>query len=197
MPRARPPRTRKKANKRSLNWNCCGRSDRLRSPGATGSDFRAARFHPTNSDVLYTISNTTSGRSRGRKAPPRLAYVCKWDVPTWTATKVKKVADKGLTCFDVSADGNLLGLGSSDCSIAILDAHTLAPLVKILKAHEFPPTTLKFNPTSRLLVSGSADNSVRIISVPDTTGKSSWTSLIVILITLLIVLLAIMSQQYL
>ena len=44
------------------------------------------------------------------------------------------------------------------------------PLLTILKAHEFPPTTLRFNPTSTLLVSGSADNSVRIISVPAELG---------------------------
>ena|ERR1700722_6994076 len=43
-------------------------------------------------------------------------------------------------------------------------------MVSILKAHEFPPTTLRFNPTSTLLVSGSVDNCLRIIAVPDSTG---------------------------
>lgn len=41
------------------------------------------------------------------------------------------------------------------------------PVVTILKAHEFPPTTLRFNPTSNLLISGSADNTVRIVTVPE------------------------------
>jgi hypothetical protein len=31
---------------------------------------------------------------------------------------------------------------------------------------------LKFNPTSRLLVSGSADNTVRLIAIPDGLGDS-------------------------
>jgi len=31
---------------------------------------------------------------------------------------------------------------------------------------------LKFNPTSRLLISGSADNSVRLIAIPDGLGDS-------------------------
>ncbi|KAJ6599220.1 WD40 repeat-like protein [Mycena vulgaris] len=164
--------------------------------GSTGSTFRAARYHPENSEILYTISNTIPARSRTKKAAPRQAFVCKWNTATWAVDKVRKIGDKGLTCFDVSPNGNLLAFGSSDYSVGLLDANTLAPLVTILKAHEFPPTTLKFNPTSRLLISGSADNSIRVISVPDSVGKSSWSWMILILITLLIALLAFVAQQY-
>ncbi|KAF8211305.1 quinon protein alcohol dehydrogenase-like superfamily [Mycena galopus ATCC 62051] len=163
--------------------------------GSTGSTFRAAKFHPEKPEILYTISNTVPGRSRTKKAAPRQAYVCKWNTATWAVDKVRKVADKGLTCFDVSPNGNLLAFGSSDYSVGIIDANTLAPLVTILKAHEFPPTTVKFNPTSRLLVSASADNSVRVISVPDSAEKSSWAFIILILITFLIALLAFAAQQ--
>ncbi|KAJ7499072.1 WD40 repeat-like protein [Mycena latifolia] len=164
--------------------------------GSTRSTFRAARYHPENSEILYTISNTVPARSRTKKAAPMQAFVCKWNTATWAVDKVRKVGDKGLTCFDVGTDGKLLAFGSSDCSVGLLDANTLAPLVTILKAHEFPPTTLTFNPTSRLLVSGSADNSIRVISVPDSVGKSSWAWIIIIFITLLIALLAFMAQQY-
>ncbi|KAJ7095233.1 WD40 repeat-like protein [Mycena belliarum] len=164
--------------------------------GSTGSTFRAARYHPGNSDILYTISNTVPARSRTKKAAPRQAFVCKWNTTTWAAEKVRKIGDKGLTCFAVSPNGNLLAFGSSDYSVGLLDANTLAPLLTILKAHEFPPTTLTFNPTSRLLVSGSADNSIRVVSVPDSVGKSSWAWIIIILITLLIALLAFAVQQY-
>ncbi|KAJ7699925.1 quinon protein alcohol dehydrogenase-like superfamily [Mycena rosella] len=164
--------------------------------GSTGSTFRAARYHPENSEILYTISNTIPARSRTKKAAPRQAFVCKWNTATWTVDKVRKVGDKGLTCFDISPNGNMLAFGSSDYSVALLDANTFAPLLTILKAHEFPPTTLKFNPTSRLLVSGSADNSIRVISVPDSVGKSSWAWFIIILITLLVALLAFAAQQY-
>ena len=45
------------------------------------------------------------------------------------------------------------------------------PLLTILKAHEFPPTTLRFNPTSDLLVSGSPDNTVRIVTIPTSLGN--------------------------
>ena len=40
------------------------------------------------------------------------------------------------------------------------------PLLKILSAHSFPPTALKFNPDASLLVSASADNTIRAIVVP-------------------------------
>ncbi|KAF7352938.1 WD-REPEATS-REGION domain-containing protein [Mycena venus] len=164
--------------------------------GVTGSTFRAARFHPENPEILYTVSNTIPGRSRTKKAAPRQAFVVKWNTATWAADKVRKVGDKGLTCFDVSSNGKMLAFGNSDCNVGILDANTLAPLVTILKAHELPPTTIKFNPTSQLLVSASADNSMRVISVPHSAEKSSWSLIILILITLLIVLLAFAAQQY-
>ena len=87
----------------------------------------------------------------------------------------------------LSPDGKLLAFGSSDYTVGILDAHTFAvryiflfrkeeravdssfcqPVVTILKAHDFPPTTLRFNPESNLLISGSADNSIRVVTVPE------------------------------
>lgn len=100
-----------------------------------------------------------------------------------------------LTAFFRRPSGNVVGFGGSDLSVGLLDAYTLkvgclAPLVSaligviyldidapqqptvtILKAHEFPPTTIAFNPTSSLLASGSPD-SVRIVSVPEALGGS-------------------------
>ncbi|KAJ7088610.1 quinon protein alcohol dehydrogenase-like superfamily [Mycena epipterygia] len=164
--------------------------------GSTGTIFRAVRYHPQNSDILYTISNTVPARSRTKKVAPLQAFVCKWNTATWALDKVRKVGDKGVTCFDVSPNGDLLAFGSSDFSIGLLDANTLAPLVTIPKARELSLTTLKFNPTSRLLVSGSACSSIRIIAVPDSIGKSSWGWMPIILITLIIALLAFVAQQY-
>jgi prolactin regulatory element-binding protein len=89
------------------------------------------------------------------------------------------------------------------------------PLLSILKSHEFPPTVLKFNPTSRLLISGSADNTVRLIAIPDGLGDSStfyphlilyrigfmvyllsasWSYALLIIFALFIVLLAVAYQ---
>ncbi|KIM90988.1 hypothetical protein PILCRDRAFT_811489 [Piloderma croceum F 1598] len=179
-------------------------------PGAVeGASFRAARFHPHTPTTLYTIVNTTPPRTRKTKTTTRPAFVVKWSVPAsadandgekeekteWEAAKVRKVGEKGVTCFDVSPDGRFLAFGSSDYTIGILDANTLGPLLTILKAHEFPPTTLRFSPTSNLLVSGSADNSVRVISVPAELGGQSWGILLVIILTLIVILLAIAFQM--
>jgi len=159
-----------------------------------GSSFRAVRYHPQNDKIFYTVMNTIPPRTR-TKSSPRLSFVCKWDAEKWEVTKARKVSDRGLTCFDISPDGKLLAFGSSDYTVGILDAHTLAPLLTILKAHEFPPTTLRFNTNSSLLVSGSADNTVRVVTVPDTLGALSWNAWIIAIITLLIVVFAIIAQQ--
>ncbi|KAF4600856.1 hypothetical protein EYR38_005501 [Pleurotus pulmonarius] len=163
--------------------------------GVSGSTFRSARYHPQDETTLYTVTNTVPVRSR-KKSPSRQAFVCKWSTESWTVSKVRKVSDKGLTCFDISSNGKLLGYGSSDYSIGLLDSSTLTPVVTILKAHDFPPTTLKFNPASTLVVSGSADNTVRIVSVPEAFGGSSWNALLLVILTILVILLAVAAQKY-
>lgn len=164
---------------------------------AAGGTFRAVRYHPLDSKIIYTVVNTSSPRSRKSKTTPRQAFVCKWNTDTWTVEKTRKVGDRQITCVDVSDDGRLIGFGSSDLSIGLLDTTSFSSLLAILKAHEFPLTTITFNPTSTLLVSGSADHSVRIVSVPQTTGGWSWGPLLFILLTLIIVLIAFAAQRYL
>jgi len=159
-----------------------------------GSSFRAIRFHPNDPKTLYAVINTVPPRTR-TKHSPRRAFICKFDTETWEVSKLRKVSDKGITCFDVSPNGNLLAFGSSDYTVGILDAKTLSPLLTILKAHDFPPTTLRFNPSSNLLVSGSADNSIRIVTVPETLVGASWSSWIIVIVTLLILLFAFIAQQ--
>ncbi|KAI0698637.1 WD40 repeat-like protein [Cytidiella melzeri] len=159
-----------------------------------GSSFRAVRFHPQDSTTLYTVINTVPSRSQ-RKNAPRRAFVCKWSTDSWDVTRPRQVSDRGLTCFDVSHDGKFVAYGSSDYTVGVLDGKTLAPLLTILKAHEFPPTTLCFNPSATLLVSGSADNTVRVIAVPDNLSAASWSSWIIVLVTLLIIIFAVIAQQ--
>ncbi|KAF7981641.1 hypothetical protein HWV62_32740 [Athelia sp. TMB] len=169
--------------------------------GVEGASFRAARFHPQIATTVYTIVNTNPPRTR-QKSSSKPSFVVKWNIvpgkeeseSTWEVAKIRKVGDKSITCFDISSDGRFLAFGSSDYTIGMLDSTTLAPLVTILKAHEFPPTTLRFNPGSTLLVSGSADNSIRVIRVPTALGGQTWTNLFVMLLTLLAILFAIAYQ---
>ncbi|GBE79367.1 WD40 repeat-like protein [Sparassis latifolia] len=169
--------------------------DRPNLPGKdAGGSFRSVRYHPLDENTLYTVINTIPPRTR-TKSTPRRAFICKWNAETWEVIRSRKVGDRGLTCFDVSPNGKLLAFGSADYTVGILDAQTLAPLLDVLKAHEFPPTTLRFNTTSNLLISGSADSTVRIVTIPDTLAAASWSSWILIIVTLLVIIFAILAQQ--
>ncbi|GAV99143.1 WD40 repeat-like protein [Lentinula edodes] len=137
--------------------------------GSSGSSFRAAKIHPTLGTILYTVANTIPNRSRG-KSTARQAHVLKWNTENWTVEKIRKVGDR--------------------------DAATLNPVSTILKAHEFPPTTLAFNTDSSVLVSGSADNSIRVINLPDQVRGSNWGFFMLIILTLIVLLLAYTYQRY-
>jgi prolactin regulatory element-binding protein len=69
--------------------------------GATGS-FRAAKFHPTDSNVLYTVVNTSAPppNPKKSKAPVRRAFIYKWDPNTWEHTLERKI-DKSISAFDI------------------------------------------------------------------------------------------------
>ena len=71
------------------------------------------RFHPSDENILYTISNTTAVRAKGRsKVTPRHAYISKWDCSSWKVTKSRKVSDKGVTCFDMRREIRIYMPGS-------------------------------------------------------------------------------------
>ncbi|KAJ3517553.1 hypothetical protein NLJ89_g439 [Agrocybe chaxingu] len=158
----------------------------LPSSTGEGSTFRVARFHPLHEDTLYTVVNVVSPRTKKSKSVTRRAYVCS----DLSASSVAALT------FNSSPDGRFLGFGSSDLSIGMLDAKTLAPLSTILKAYELPPTTIKFDPSATILVAGSADNSIRILSIPTTVGGPSWSVIIFVFLALVFVLVAIAAKQY-
>ncbi|GAA5828040.1 hypothetical protein JCM5353_003160 [Sporobolomyces roseus] len=166
--------------------------------------FRAAKFgRQSTSSNLYTVvnaspSSSSSAKGKGRKKASqgsKKSFVSLWDTNEWKLLKTRTIGMKPITSFDVSEDGTLLAYGSSDLSIGILDAITLRPIMTILKAHDFPSTSLKFNPTSTLLLSGSADNSLRVIKVPSVSERGGESKLTMILITVFILLLAVLVQQ--
>ncbi|KAI9454613.1 WD40 repeat-like protein [Russula earlei] len=168
--------------------------ERPKLPGGDTGTFRVGKYHPHTSDTFYTVINTIP--ARGVKSTQRKAYLIRWNSAGWKVERVRKVGAKALTAFDISDNGKWIAYGSSDCSVGLLDAFTLAPLLNILKSHEFPPTILKFNPTSRLLVSGSADSTVRVIAIPDGLGdnSSSWSYSLTVILALFVLLLAFAVQ---
>ncbi|SCZ94646.1 BZ3500_MvSof-1268-A1-R1_Chr12-3g04019 [Microbotryum saponariae] len=130
--------------------------------------FRAAKFgRKLTKDHIYTIVNSTPKvRSRKPGKNDKKSFVSVWDAKEWKLKRTRTVSMKPITAFDISLDGTMLAYGSSDLSVGVLDAQTLRPIVTILSAHGFPVTSLQFSPSGHLVVSGSADNSVRIIRVP-------------------------------
>lgn len=70
------------------------------------------------------------------------------------------------------------------------------PLLSILAAHDFPSTCLRFSPTSSLLASGSADNTLRIISADAALHPQRHQGLQLALITMLVLLIAVLIQLY-
>ena len=81
----------------------------------------------------------------------------------------------------------------------------LQPLIRILHAHDFPPTALRFNPSSSLLVSASADNTLRVITIPDMPTSRGAIDLLTeskagvyltLLTALIMVLLAFWAQKH-
>ncbi|GAA5827751.1 hypothetical protein JCM11251_007655 [Rhodosporidiobolus azoricus] len=171
--------------------------------------FRGAKFgRLSTSTHLYTVVNASplipsSLSQKQRKAfikkTPSKAFVSLWDAESWTLVKTRTVCQKPVTVFEVSRDGRRLAYGASDLSVGILDAETLRPILTILHAHDFPVTTLQFNPTGTTLISGSADNSIRIIAVPaggavGTGGGGSATTVWAVLVTLLVLLVAVAIQ---
>ncbi|KAI9574517.1 WD40 repeat-like protein [Boletus coccyginus] len=170
-------------------------------PSGSSITFRAARLHPTRQDTLYSVVNVTLPRVKHQKLAKKRAYVLKWKFAEKNGSfdacieTMRKVCDGNLTCFDVSSDGKLLAFGASDYSLGVLDSGTLTPLLSILKAHEFPITTLRFSPTSKLLVSGGVDSSIRVVSIPEVFGGQSWSTIILILIAVVIVIMAVLMQR--
>ncbi|KAG1715952.1 hypothetical protein ID866_1241 [Astraeus odoratus] len=153
--------------------------------GATVT-FRAARLHPFEAHVLYSVINVTLPRAPKAKTAKKQAYVLKWNISTsddatftTTLEASRKISEGNLTCFDVSRDGRLLALGISDYSLSVLDANTLA--VRVF---------WQLCPSSKVLVSGGVDSSIRIIAMPDKFGGLPWSIIIFLLFAILAIALA-------
>jgi len=166
---------------------------------------RSAKFgRQGTSSNIYTVVNSQPtirlSRSRSRRygssgGDTKKAFVSLWDSTTWKLVNTKTISQKPVTAFDISPDGELLAFGSSDLSVGILDARTLQPLLAILHAHDFPVTCLRFNPASNLLVSASADNTVRVITVDRRASERSRVSFTAVLLTILFLFLALGLQM--
>jgi len=165
--------------------------------------FRAGRFNPGQPSVIYSVVNSTPARSSRKKGPERKSFLVKWELTLhtksekasetaqWAVRKVRNLGKKAVTVFTLSENGKFAAYGASDSSVGILDTRTFAPHLEILKSHDFPPTLLQFNEPATLLVSGSADATVRVIVVPEyfTTSPTLYVLIFLALLALVAAIL--------
>lgn len=161
-----------------------------------GASFRFAKFGKgIHVGRLYTVTN--SGPPQKKKGA-RPGFLTAWDTNSWKVIRTVTLADKPITACDLSEDGQLIAFAGADLSVGIVSAKTLAPLVRILSAHSFPVTCLSFDPTATVLASGSPDNSLRLVQVPQDLAASDSARAFVqaLVIAILIGLLAVLLQLY-
>ncbi|KXS19734.1 WD40 repeat-like protein [Gonapodya prolifera JEL478] len=94
------------------------------------------------------------------------SFVSRWDAHTWDVEKTAAVARKPIMNMAVSPNGKLLGLAMQDFSITLVTADNLQPYFTFPNAHSFAITCLTWTRDSNIIVSGSADSTVRAIAVP-------------------------------
>ncbi|CCU99587.1 unnamed protein product [Malassezia sympodialis ATCC 42132] len=130
--------------------------------------FRVARFgrgpiyEGARTHALYALLHAPA--TKGSKARP--SYVAMWDTETWSLRSSRAVSQRPATVLAVSPNGRLLAVGASDLNLTVLRALTLQPLLQVRHAHDFPPTCLAFSPRSGVLISGSADATLRMTVLP-------------------------------
>ncbi|KAL5726726.1 hypothetical protein ACHQM5_009740 [Ranunculus cassubicifolius] len=134
--------------------------------------FGFCRFSQTkaNSQILYV----TAMRSQG-------SIVC-WDPTSWKRIRSKQVVRDPISAFNVSADGELLAVGTIQGDIHIMGSDLRTRQV-IKKAHLGLVTVLTFSEDSRSLFSVSLDSSARVTLINNKnkqSGLSIWVILFVI-----------------
>ncbi|UZJ54188.1 hypothetical protein CBS101457_003508 [Exobasidium rhododendri] len=188
----------------------------IRNPslkGTTGCVFRGARFGRSavagevgRSDRLFTVVNTNppsglgSSKKDREKAKIRRCFLSSWDADKWTLLNSRKISDRPATVFALSENGKYLAVSTSDLNIHLLSTVTLSTIWKLKEAHAFPGTCLGFSPLGDVLVSGSADMSLRVIKVGDDQEPAVLYNIIhskeaTLLLALLLALLALYIQQ--
>ncbi|KAG0187031.1 hypothetical protein DFQ28_006950 [Apophysomyces sp. BC1034] len=142
-----------------------------------GLQFRYFRYgRGVSKEVGLAVAN--SKKSAG--------YICVLDAYTLETIKLVKVSKKPITTFCVSNDGYVLAFGSADYSITLMDISTMKVLTQVKNAHGFSITSIAISPDRRLLASGSADNTCRIVALPAQFSASSINPLYTLLLAFLI-----------
>jgi WD40 repeat protein len=126
-------------------------------------------FHFTNAFDTCAASSLAGIPTNGRcSRPERYPIVLLQFLHSGQSSCVTPLAlvDIGLLtdCLH-SESGKHLAISTSDLNIHLLSSLTLSTIWRLKNAHAFPGTCLAFDPSGDLLVSGSADMTLRVIKV--------------------------------
>ncbi|CAH9054559.1 unnamed protein product [Cuscuta epithymum] len=111
-----------------------------------------------------------------------------WNTTTWKRMNSKLVVSLPISAFDVSADGKLLAIGTTQGEVRVLSSENMRVLMTVKKAHMGIPTKVTFSKDSRALLSASMDSSARVTLIRDNdnenSGFSFWMVVFVILLAI-------------
>lgn len=128
------------------------------------------------------------------------AVILEYDLTAQKVTKEKLLSKKikGLVAIDVCKAQNLIGVAGNDNSVSLVRLSDLAVLKTINKLHDFAITSLSFAPGGKKLASGSASNTLNVLTIPPklASGRSLIGALFrYLFLTILVAGLAMFVQQ--
>jgi len=135
----------------------------------------ARQQFPPAVEILLTAFNQPQGPG----------FLAKWDVKTWQITARMKVCKERICKMQVSSDGRLVALASTDSVVAI---HRLSDLRRITMkkaVHDMPATSLAFSPDQSFVLSCSGDKTIDFTSTRP--GPGPWKNILLVLLNLVIV----------
>ncbi|KAJ8663652.1 hypothetical protein O0I10_000900 [Lichtheimia ornata] len=155
--------------------------------------FRAFRYGRLYSkESAYLVGNSKSG-----------GHLLKLDAYTLEVISNVKISKKPITSFCLSREGGMAVVATADFSVIIMDATTLRVLHTVKEAHGFSITSIAISPDRLLLATGSADNSCRVVSLPQQFPSSAAavihplkTVLLAVIVSLLLVAILRLFDSY-
>ncbi|XP_028406368.1 prolactin regulatory element-binding protein-like [Dendronephthya gigantea] len=158
---------------------------------------RACRFLTSEKGEIFLYTIQVPAKFDRHKPSPSL--IVKWDCSKWIPKLSRSAGLEPLTQMAVSDDGHYVGVGTASGSIAVYISWNLAPLVSIPEVHNIFVTGLAFLPPSQSLEDSnkefglltiSADNTCRLVTLPNRREFSIWWILIGSILLLYLTFLA-------
>ncbi|XP_057801873.1 SEC12-like protein 2 isoform X1 [Salvia miltiorrhiza] len=146
-------------------WDVASSSSVASLPQENDEIFRFCRFSRSigTDQVLYITTKRDKGGS-----------IVKWNPTSWERISSTFVSRDPVTAFNVSPDGKLLAVGTTEGDILIISSANMRTRTVIKNAHRLNVTALAFSSDSRAVVSASYDSSSRVTLIKDEKKGGLW-----------------------